>query len=168
MTTFNRAIPKHLNRLNFDRSFPLSVGSAMNDDDGLRDDTATTAAFLFYTDRELVIDRALLFTGRHIEESPALATAITAQLGWRAATFDTQINNLHVDSAWTALGSAVTVGTTHALAERKVTQIISPTSNPVTIPANSFVALLVLDATPGPAFNRMTGVVAQIQGYYPK
>lgn len=166
MTQVNRTTPKPLNRLQWEKHIPISLGPVVYN--GAADTQPDSEAyFLFYTDRDMVIDEAILFVGERYENSTT-AQAVTGSLRYIAATFDAVITDADKASVWTNTLATKAIGVDYAALEKKAHLFIGPTSDSVRVPAGSFVALVMVDAGGTYPLRRITGASMQLRGYYPK
>lgn len=173
--TVNRPLPKDLGRLSLDKTIPIALARLVGDGDSplvVTQTTASTVSFLFYTDRDLVIDEVTLITGAVTIDNDVNSSSgvVTAALRTRDASFGTTaITNFSALAGWTnVVASASMGGSSISGIANKAVQIIGPSSEPVFVPANTFLGLSLADNWPINAFPFLHSAVLQVKGYYPK
>jgi hypothetical protein len=162
----NRAEPKHLGRLHFERNLPVTLGPLVNN--GSADTQPDSEAFfLGYTDRDLVLDEVILFVGERYE-NVTTSQAVTVSIRWLPATFNAAITNADKAATWTNTAVSKQVAAGYGTFQKTAFRVLGPADEAVTIPAGSHYALVVTDAGGTYPLRRVTGVNLQLRGYYPK
>lgn len=166
MSPINRSVPKHVGRLHWEKNIPVTLGPVVFD--GAADTQPDSEAyFLFYTDRELLLDEVILFIGERYENITT-PQPVDASIRYRTATFDAAITNADKASAWTDVLATKELGSTYADLEKKAHLLLGPTNTPATIPAGSHVALVLVDDGGTYPLRRITGASVQLRGYHAK